>query len=219
MEIEREEASGDVNAPRSLDRLLLDEANHRMSNEVCAALAALRLAKSAKGHRARLHMIELAIDRLDGFGECSRVFAGVSVAQTDAGSLVEQVCRAMLRSRVGRGPRRVLLDIRIIMVDGETARRVAMIAFELILNALKHAFPKGGGELKVRLERVADGLILSIADDGPGLQFGTSSMTGGNRLGGRIVGELVRASRGRLECESGPQGTAINVMLPAMQAS
>lgn len=78
----------DALAPRTLDRLLLDEAYHRVANEVASALATLRLAQSAKGQRARNDMMTIAIDRLEGFGECSRLLADVSSAQTDAGALI-----------------------------------------------------------------------------------------------------------------------------------
>lgn len=210
---------GDAVAPRTLDRLLLDEANHRIANEVASALAALRLAQSAKGQRARSQMIDMAIDRLEGFGECSRMLAGMTSVQTDAGALIERMCRAMMRSRVGSGPQRVLLDLGPVMVDGETARRIAMIAHEILTNALKHAFRHAGGSLEVRLETLIDSVVLSIVDDGPGLGPGPSSLTAGKRLGGRIVGDLVRASCGSMECDTGPHGTAVHVMLPKRPAA
>lgn len=220
MEIGQEVSrSCDGLAPRTLDRVLLDEANHRVANEVASALAAMRLAQSAKGQRARHEMIDLAIDRLEGFGECSRMLAGLTAAQTDAGALIERMCRAMMRSRVGAGPQRVLLDLGPVMVDGETARRIAMIAHEILTNALKHAFRHSGGSLEVRLEMLLDSVVLSIIDDGPGLGPGPSSLTAGKRLGGRIVGDIVRASRGSMECDSGPNGTAVHVMLPKQMSA
>ena len=213
MEIEQGKPNwADALAPRTLDRVLLDEANHRIANEVASALAALRLAQSAKGQQTRQRMIEIAIDRLEGFGECSRMLAGLSLGKTDAGDLVEQLCRAMIRSRIAFVPDRVLLDLGKLVVDGETARRIAMIAYELIMNTLKHAFPVGGGELEIRLKKFGDNIILSIIDDGPGL--GQSSVAERTGLGGRIVKELVRASSGIIECETGPHGTVVHVMLP-----
>lgn len=125
----------------------------------------------------------------------------------------------MTRSRVGTGPQRVLLDLGPIIVDGEIARRLAMIAHEILTNALKHAFRHSGGSLEVRLEMLIDSVVLSIIDDGPGLGPGPSSLTAGKRLGGRIVGDLVRASRGSMECDSGPNGTAVHVMLPKQSSA
>ncbi len=219
MNVERKTVVESMIAPRPLDRLLLDEANHRVANEVSSAIAALRLALSAKGERARELMIKIAIDRLEGFGECSRLLASVSVADTDAANLLEQICRAMVRSRVGEKPDRVRLDLREARVAGETARRTAMIAFELVTNALAYAFSKPGGELTVRLERIVDGLVLTIIDDGPGFEPAMASVSGGKRLGGRIVSEIVRVSGGTLECDTGPHGTAIRVTLPVHLAA
>ena len=219
MEINNGElGQGDALVPRTLDRLLLDETNHRVANEVTSALAAMRLARSAKGQHVRNELIHIAVNRLEGFGECARIFASANAMPTNAGALVEQVCRAMMRSRLGPGPERVLLDLRELVVDGETARRIAMISYELVTNALKHAFQRTGGELDVRLHLLGGNIVLSVIDDGPGLGPGGSSVTTGNRLGGRIVGDLVRASCGTMECRSGPKGTAVHVMLPKVPA-
>jgi two-component sensor histidine kinase len=206
----------DAIAPRTLDRLLLDEANHRVANEVAAALAAMRIAQSARYRGSRIRMIDAAIDRLEGFGQCARLFAGVPSGFTDVGVLVEDVSRAMLRSRMDGRPTHMVLDVKSIVVDGETARRVAMIAYELINNALKHAFDSGGGLLEVRLEPLAGGIVLSVIDDGPGLEPGHALASGEEGLGGRIVSDLVRLSGGHLACTTGPNGTAVRVMLPSM---
>lgn len=214
MEVARVSMSGEPLVPRSLDRLLLDEANHRIANEVSAALAALRLASSAKGRRSGGQLIALAISRLEGFGECARILAGVTTAATDAGHLIEQLCRAMLRARVGKLPARVILDLSPVVVNGELARRTAMIAYELITNSLKYAFPVAGGELEIRLKVLADNLVLTVIDDGPGLSKDNASITSGKRLGGRIVGEIVRACSGCIECESSLEGTTVHVLLP-----
>lgn len=212
----REQATpADATAPRTLDRLLLDEANHRVANEVAAALAAMRIARSSRLSGSGIGMIDAAIARLEGFGQCARIFASVPTGTTDVGILVEGISRAMLRSRVNGSPTSLVVDVMSIIVDGEMARRMAMIAYELVNNALKHAFSSRGGVLEVRLEPVAHGIVLSVIDDGPGLRPGNSSTSEGERLGGRIVSDLVRISGGHLACTTGPNGTAMRVMLPS----
>jgi two-component sensor histidine kinase len=206
----------DATAPRTLDRLLLDEANHRAANEAAAALAAMRLAQSSRFRGSRGRMIDAAIDRLEGFGQCARIFAGVPSGHTDVGALVVGVSEAMLRSRVDGSPTHLAVEVESITVDGEIARRTAMIAYELINNALKHAFSTGGGRLEVRLEQVVGGIVLSVIDDGPGLEPINSSAVSRQGLGGRIVRDLVRMSAGHLACTTGPNGTAVRVMLPSM---
>ncbi len=214
MDIQRPRPELRTAAPRpSLDRLLHDETNHRVANEVAAALAALRLVQSARGRQSRDHLLNLAIDRLEGFGETARLLAAGTSEPVDAALIVDRVCRAVLRPGGDAGPQRVILDLAPSAAGGETARRIAMVAHELVTNARKHAFPDGQGELEVRLCTLADSLVLTVSDDGPGL---TASTPGGpgSRLGGRIVAEIVRASDGVLQCETGPDGTTVHVSLP-----
>lgn len=195
------------------DRLMLEEHLHRTANEVASALAAFRLA-TAKGSRPGARpMLEAAIERLEGFGECTRLLGAPAARCADAAAQVERVCRAVVRGRTARRPRRVTLALRSVVVEGETARRLALVTHELVTNALKHAVSEGG-ELEVRLERLGSYVVLSVIDDGPGLGSGGGSLTSGTRLGGRIVGELVRTAGGSMDCDTGPSGTAIHVTLP-----
>lgn len=198
----------------SLDRLLLDEVNHRIANEVTAALAALHIAQSARGQAARPRLMAAAIDRLESFGECSRILAGMTHEVTDIGSVLERLCRAMLRSRLGSGPKQVILDIAPVALDGENARHLAMIAYELINNTLKHAFFGSGRELQVKLKIIAGSLVLVVADDGPGITSASKVPIVGKRLGRRILRDLVRACNGHLEVQSGAHGTMVQVTLP-----
>ena len=206
-------AALDAIAPRTLDRLLLDETNHRVANEVASALAAMRIAQSSRGKSSRARMIDVAIDRLEAFGECSRIFASVPSGSTDVGALVESISLAMLRSRIDGRYTRLALELPSIALDGETARRIAMIAYELVNNALKHT-SKIGGELEVRLDTAADGVVLSVTDNGPGYGPRNSSGPARHKLGGRIVSELISASGGHFACTTGPGGTAVRIMLP-----
>jgi two-component sensor histidine kinase len=199
---------------RSLDRLLLDEANHRIANEVTAALAALHIAQSARGHAARPRLMAAAIDRLESFGESSRILAGLSGEATDVGSLLERLCRAMLRSRLGAGPKRVTLDIAPVILDGEAARHLALIAYELINNTLKHAFFGAGSELQIKLKIIAGSLVLVVADDGPGITAESKVPIVGQRLGRRILKDLVKVCNGHLEIQSSVHGTIAQVAMP-----
>lgn len=197
----------------SEDRLLLEEHMHRTANEVAAALAALRLAAKRGTRTATREMIEAAIERLEGFGECSRLLGTPASDRVDVGLHIAQVCEAVVRGRMTRGPRRVVLNLPSVEVEGETARRLGLVAHELVTNALKHAL-LDGGSLEIRLERLSTDIVLSVIDDGPGLGSSRGSLTSGTRLGGRIIGELVRGVGGSMDCDTGPGGTAIHVMLP-----
>lgn len=200
--------------PVSEDRLMLDEHLHRTANEATAALAALRRISRPGTSQASAHaMLAAAIERLEGFGESSRLLGKPMGEPVDAGLHLARVCHAVVRGRPLPQTSRLMLDLVNVEVNGETARCLGLVAHELITNALKYALVDGGS-LEVRLQSLEPDLLLSIIDEGPGLGSGAGSLTSGTRLGGKIVGELVRRAGGSMDCDTGPNGTAIHVLLP-----
>ncbi len=197
--------------PRSEERLLLDEERHRTFNEIAAALAAMRLASSGRSPKVRRHLLETAIDRLEGFGETQRLLSAHIPAVTDAGAAIETLCRAVIAARTASAPTHVTLRLSRLDAPGEAVRRMQLVCYELVNNALKHAFSKRGGNLEVALERLGDCLVLTVADDGPGF---ASTGTAGTRLGSGIVADIIARAGGSMECDSTSAGSTIHVSLP-----
>ena len=87
----------------------------------------------------------------------------------------------------------------------DRAVAIGMIVTELITNAVKYAYPDGGGEVRLRLERdPAGGLVLAVEDDGIGLIGNAAGVAG---LGGKIVGAMARSLDTELEYGVRPRGT------------
>jgi two-component sensor histidine kinase len=96
-------------------------------------------------------------------------------------------------------------------VDGEelalplnAAVPAALLATELMSNAMKHAYPDGtGGTIKVRITRSTAGFELSVTDRG----VGVSSVTSGTRGSGlHIARALAKQVGGTLSMETRPGG-------------
>lgn len=193
------------------DRLLLLEQAHRVANEVAAALAALHLVRNASGSRPRWKLLNSAIDRLEGFAAVNRAIA-VGGAGVDLGVELERLCVGLGAARREARGSRVTLDVASVEVDGGTARRVLMVAAELVSNAVRHSLEGRDGRLVVVLRRDGDDVAMSVIDDGPGI--GCSPAPGGSGMGGPIVRELVRRAGGLMECDTGPDGTSFHVLVP-----
>lgn len=79
---------------------------------------------------------------------------------------------------------------------------------ELVTNAYKHAFEgRDTGLLRVSLRREEDELVLTVADDGPGLPPGLHEDSG-ESLGLMLIRELARQLRGSVRWLPGPGGGA-----------
>lgn len=197
---------------RSEDRLLLDEAHHRTANEVASALAALRLAAAASGPRARKALLAGAIRRLEGFGRMHQLMGAPVPRITDLAGAIEDVVAAIVSGRVAERRARIKLSLAPVRIDGETARILSLIAYELVLNGIKYALHEEGGEMQVDVVRSGGVVVLTVRDFGPGID---GRMPRGTGFGTRLVSELVARRGGLMECVTGAGGTTVRVALPA----
>ncbi len=92
-----------------------------------------------------------------------------------------------------------------ILLGPDRITPLAVIAAELITNAVKHAFPgRQGGVIHLLLQREAGGVMLKIGDDGIGLAEGVSRRSGSaiiDALVEQIGGRLVRRTEGGMQVE------------------
>lgn len=194
------------------ERLLLVETFHRTANEATNALAALHLIKAARGGRSRWSMLDAAMQRLEGFSEVNRLLS-VSFSRTiDLGNALDRLTQAIAAGRMIRNDGRIVVDVLRMDMDGDAARSVLLIAYELIANAFRHVLEVHGGVVIVRLMLSGPEVVLVVQDDGPGLE--ASSKTSGTGLGKGIVAELVRRCGGRIDCRSDARGTTYRVAVP-----
>jgi two-component system phosphate regulon sensor histidine kinase PhoR len=111
------------------------------------------------------------------------------------------------------------------------ADQMAQVLTNLVDNAMKYG--REGGTVSVSLQPAANGVVLSVRDDGPGIarihlprlterfyrvDKARSRGAGGTGLGLAIVKHIVNRHRGRLLIESDEgQGAVFSVFLPASQ--
>lgn len=95
-------------------------------------------------------------------------------------------------------------------LDPTTATLVYRVAREAVTNVLKHA---GAGSVDVALERSADGVVLTVADDGVG--FDLSGPAAHGHLGLTLVRDVIAEVGGVVEVVSAPgAGTRVTATIP-----
>jgi two-component system, sensor histidine kinase PdtaS len=100
-------------------------------------------------------------------------------------------------------------------MTSEQAVTMGLITTELVINALKHAFPSGStGAIVVRYASEAGAWRLSVSDDGVGMASVLSVRVPKSGLGTSIVEALTRQLGGRVVIAAALPGTTVSVTVP-----
>ena len=94
-----------------------------------------------------------------------------------------------------------------IEIDPDRAVAIGIIVNELIMNAVKHAYPDGAGPINVEIKAIGDDLQLAITDDSVGLNVKVDPRSTG--MGQRIVSAMASKLEASVERDSNHAGTRI----------
>lgn len=194
---------------------LLRELHHRVKNnmQLVSSLLNVRMGMmSDEGPREILAEIRTQIAALANVHDS--IYRSPSLEYVDltgyAGAVVRDIESGYLTGGRGVEIRYECPDDLTIHID--TAIPFGLLLSELVLNAIKHAFPEGrSGTIRVALELEAKGsiVILTVADDGVGL----AEIPNVKGFGMSLVENLAGQIDGRIALVEGP-GTVWNVHFP-----
>lgn len=183
---------------------------HRVKNNLALLMSLVRNARrnvqdqgadeEISGFERRLMSIAAMHDVLDARRETSSLRAD---------DLLRRVCEGLGEALA---PPNVRIDCRLdeVSVPVAIGSPLALIANELITNALKHGFPADRqGTVEVSLVRGADGWCeMAVRDDGIGAEAAsTTSRRGSHGSGGTIIKALVMQLGGTLHSRDAASGT------------
>lgn len=109
---------------------------------------------------------------------------------------------------------RFVLDLEAVRADLNQAVPLALTVTEVVTNALKHAFPESGGDIRLTLRRDGNQGELEIRDTGRGIDLGQRSQ---QSLGLTLVDALVSQLRGRHQVVA-DSGTVFRLSWPILPA-
>src|SRR6185312_12693014 len=170
---------------------LLMEMRHRIANSLQLIASILLLkAGAVSSDEARLHLQD-AHGRIMSIATVQAHLdpAGLLADRVEVGPYLTGLCQSLQKSMVGgRKP----IDINVLAeagnVSSEQAISFGLITTELVMNALKYAFPRGGGRILVTFRANETGWKLSIEDNGIGYIKNKDSQG----LGTSIVASLAK---------------------------
>ena len=100
-----------------------------------------------------------------------------------------------------------------VLLEPDSAQAVAVTLHELSTNAAKYgALSASGGKIELQWVRDRDGLLVLqwVETGGPAVQSPTR-----RGFGGRIIEEMVRQRKGKIDYDWRPEGLVCNITLPA----
>jgi PAS domain S-box-containing protein len=217
-------AIGDVTERRTLEHeretaharvaALLQELSHRIKNNLQIIVSIVNLeARNQKTREGKI-AFENVSHRIAALGRLYAVLGDTdSVEEVDAATYLEALCRDLIESVQKETGTWIALntDIESERLPADHAIPLGLIVNELVTNAVKYAFPsKASGSVAVALKRSPGELRLTVADDGKGVDPRRTD----SGAGGRLVEAFARQLGGRIERESGANGTTVRLTLP-----
>jgi two-component sensor histidine kinase/putative methionine-R-sulfoxide reductase with GAF domain len=181
--------------------VLAQEIHHRVKNNLQSVASLLRLQARAE-HVDPRKSLQDSVNRILAIAAVHEVLTEHREDDVDLGELVDRL-RAMLVQGLVAG-KDVTAELEPVSLAGQRATALALVFTELFQNALEH----GGERVTVSLAQEDGVVVLTIADDGAGID-GDRSGTGLSIVRALVHDEL----RGEFDLESG-EGTRARVVFP-----
>jgi two-component sensor histidine kinase/putative methionine-R-sulfoxide reductase with GAF domain len=182
--------------------VLAQEIHHRVKNNLQTVASLLRLQARATDTDPR-KALEDSVHRILAIAAVHEVLTEQREEVVELRELLERL-RAMLVQGLAVG-KEVHADLEPVSIAGNRATALALVFSELLQNALEH----GGDSVQIGLAQRNGEVVLSIADDGSGIEADAAG------TGLSIVQALVRDElQGRLALSS-EGGTKAEVVFPA----
>jgi two-component sensor histidine kinase len=211
----REEAEAEIHASRdryaalAAEReLLLREVNHRVGNSLQIIASLLHLQASSAAQDEVKAALTNAMGRVAAVAQVHRrLYTSQDLKSVVLNQYLDSLLEDLRRSAEGNRMSRLTLKAEPIEIDPDRAVAVGIIVNELVMNAVKYAYPDGAGPIHIDLHAQGDDIVLSIADDGVGLNAKTDPRSTG--MGQRIVSAMATKLDASVERDPAHPGTRI----------
>jgi two-component sensor histidine kinase len=211
----RDEAEAEVHAARdrfaalAAEReVLLREVNHRVGNSLQIIASLLHLQASSAAEDDVKAALTNAMGRVAAVAQVHRrLYTSHDLKSVLLNQYLEALLEDLRRSAEGNRMSRLTLTAEPIEIDPDRAVAIGIIVNELVMNAVKYAYPDGAGPIHVVLAASDDDVVLSITDNGVGLNAKTDPRSTG--MGQRIVAAMAAKLSATVERDPNHDGTRI----------
>jgi len=202
-------ASRDRFAALAAEReLLLREVNHRVGNSLQIIASLLHLQANSSTQEDVKAALTNAMGRVAAVAQVHRrLYTSHDLKSVMLNQYLDALLEDLRRSAEGNKMSRLTLQAAAVEIDPDRAVAIGIIVNELVMNAVKYAYPDGAGPIHVELTAENDELLLSIADEGVG--FNGKSDPRSTGMGQRIVSAMAAKLCASVERDEAHAGTRI----------
>jgi len=192
--------------------ILLQEIQHRVANSLqIIASVLLQSARRVRSDETRTHLHD-AHNRVMSIATLQKQLATSRLGDVELAPYFTQLCESLGASMISDHDK---LSIEVAAdesaVHADISVSLGLIVTELVINALKHAFPGGRhGKIRVGYQSHGPNWALSVSDNGVGMPDDPAGATPG--LGTSIVEALARQLNARVHVGDAQPGTDVSII-------
>jgi two-component system, sensor histidine kinase PdtaS len=192
--------------------ILLQELHHRVANSLqIIASVLMQSARKVQSEESRIHLVD-AHQRLMSVATLQKQLAASRLGDVELRPYFSTLCESIGASMIHDREKvslHVTADDRITTAD--TSICLGLIVTELVINALKHAFPNNReGRIQVDYRTRGADWTLSVGDDGVGFSGSPDDAKPG--LGTSIVQALAKQLDAKVSVTSNKPGTKVSMV-------
>ncbi|NIJ08467.1 two-component sensor histidine kinase [Sphingomonas vulcanisoli] len=211
----------DVTDARAAERLkddllkdkavLLQEVQHRVANSLqIIASVLMQSARTVLSDEARTHLTD-AHNRVLSIATVQKQLTQSGKGDIALDPYFTQLCQSLGASMIrDHDKQSIVVKSDASRVSADTSISLGLIVTELVINALRHAFPgERAGQITVGYGAQGPNWTLSVDDNGVGMPENVADATPG--LGTTIVGALARQLKAHVKVTGRNPGTSVSV--------
>lgn len=194
--------------------VLLQEMQHRVANSLQIIASILLLKAGAVTSEETRHHLQEAHQRVMSVAEVqAHLHASEGIDRIEVRSYLTKLSGSLASSMITTGQQ---ITIKVIADEGtiESSKAVSLglIVTELLINAIKYAFPiaRPGSRILVTYEVKGEDWKLIVSDNGVGRRPAEGAKASGG-LGTAIVTALAKQLGAKMEAVSGPDGMSVSI--------
>ncbi len=195
----------DLERKNKLLQLLIEEAHHRIKNNLQMVSGLLQLEAESVPIESSRGLLQTAITRIQAIAQVHNLLSEETSEKVDVNALITTIVHMLVGSATGtHGTPDVTVDVDHVWLGAEQAVPLALIVNELVSNTFVHGRSPRGQPLRARIQcRQQGGLIeLVVTDNGGGFADGNDWREREGQ-GMNIVAQLAQVNlRGHLQIDS-----------------